>query len=108
MTLPANERVVPCPPGLSPTCTDEELLAWVKRSYFTGEELAEAGRLSEERGYEEAIAYLARVGQESLHNSGEPQAPHLFITIPGGKLFILRPARSIGAWDRAFTFGIGE
>ena len=106
--LPANERVVPCPPGLSPTCADEELLAWVKRSYFTGEELAEAERLSQERGYEEAIAYLARVGQESLRNSGEAQAPHLFITIPGGKLFILRPGRPIGAWDRAFTFGIGE
>jgi hypothetical protein len=108
MTLPANERVVPCPPGLSPACTDEELLAWVKRSYFTGEELAEAERLSGEEGYEEAIAYLARVGQESLRNSREPQAPHLFITIPGGKLFILRPGRPIGAWDRAFTFGIGE
>lgn len=108
MMLPANERVVPCPPGLSPACTDEDLLAWVKRSYFTGEELAEAERLSEERGYEEGIAYLARVGQESLRNSGEAQAPHLFITIPGGKLFILRPGRPIGAWDRAFTFGIGE
>src|SRR6266568_67210 len=104
----ANERIVPCPPGLSPACTDEELLAWVKRRYFTGEELAEAERLLGERGYEEAIAYLARVGQESLRNSGEAQAPHLFITIPGGKLFILRPGRPIGAWDRAFTYGIGE
>ena len=108
MMPPANERVVPCPPGLSPTCADEELLAWVRRSYFTGEELAEAERLSQEQGYEEAIAYLARVGQESLRNSDEPQAPHLFITIPGGKLFILRPGRPIGAWERAFTFGIGE
>src|SRR5437764_11980627 len=108
MMPPSYERTVPCPPGLSPACTDEELLAWVKRRYFTGEELAEAERLLEERGYEEAIAYLARVGQESLRNSGEAQAPHLFITIPGGKLFILRPGRPIGAWDRAFTFGIGE
>jgi hypothetical protein len=108
MTLSANERVVPCPPGLSPNCTDEELLAWVKRSYFTGEELAEVERLSGEQGYEEAIAYLARLGQESLRNSGEAQAPHLFITIPGGKIFILRPGRPIGAWDRAFTFGIEE
>ncbi len=108
MTLPSNERVVPCPPDLAPTCTDEELLAWVKRHYFTQEELAEAERLLRERGYEEAIAYLAEVGQESLRNSGEAQAPHLFITIPGGKLFILRPGRPIGAWDRAFTFGIGE
>ena len=103
MMLPANERTVPCPPGLSPACTDEELLAWVKQCYFTGEELAEAERLLGERGYEEAIAYLARVGQESLRNSGEAQAPHLFITIPGGKLFIFRPGRPIGAWDRAFT-----
>jgi hypothetical protein len=108
MTLPSNERVVPCPPDLAPICTDEELLAWVKRHYFTQEELAEAERLLEARGYEEAIAYLAGVGQESLRNSGEAQAPHLFITIPGGKLFILRPGRPIGAWDRAFTFGIGE
>jgi hypothetical protein len=108
MTPPANERTVPCPPDLAPTCTDEELLAWVKQCYFTGEELAEAERLLGQRGYEEAIAYLARVGQESLRNSGEAQAPHLFITIPGGKLFILRPGRPIGNWDRAFTFGIGE
>jgi hypothetical protein len=108
MMLLANERTVPCPPGLSPTCTNEELLAWVKQRYFTGEELVQAERLLEERGYEEAIAYLARVGQESLRNSGEAQAPHLFITIPGGKLFILRPGRPIGAWERAFTFGIGE
>ncbi len=108
MTLPSYERVVPCPSDLAPICTDEELLAWVKRHYFTQEELAEAERLLEARGYEEAIAYLARVGQESLRNSGEAQAPHLFITIPGGKLFILRPGRPIGAWDRAFTFGIGE
>lgn len=108
MTPPAYERTVPCPPGLAPACTDEELLAWVKQRYFTGEELAEAERLLGERGYEETIAYLARVGQESLRNSGETQAPHLFITIPGGKLFILRPGRPIGAWDRAFTFGIGE
>jgi hypothetical protein len=108
MTLLSNERVVPCPPDLAPTCTDEELLAWVKRHYFTQEELAETERLLGERGYEEAIAYLARVGQESLRNSGEAQAPHLFITIPGGKLFILRPGRPIGAWDKAFTFGLGE
>jgi hypothetical protein len=108
MMLPAYERTVPCPTGLAPTCTDEELLAWVKQRYFTTEELAEAERLLEERGYEAAIAYFARVGQESLRNSGEAQAPHLFITIPGGKLFIFRPGRPIGDWDRAFTFGIGE
>jgi hypothetical protein len=45
MTLPSNERVVPCPPDLAPICTDEELLAWVKRHYFTQEELTEAERL---------------------------------------------------------------
>src|SRR2546421_12575395 len=95
----ANERIVPCPPDLSPTCTDEELLAWVKRRYFTGEELAEAERLLGERGYEEAIAYLARVGQEPLRNSGEAQRPHLFITISGGKLFVLRPGRPIAPAD---------
>jgi hypothetical protein len=108
MISPTYERTVPCPHDLAPTCTDEELLAWVKRCYFTHEELAEAEQLLEARGYEEAIAYLASVGQESLRNSGEAQAPHIYITIPGGKLFILRPDRSIGAWDRAFAFGIGE
>ena len=108
MIPPTYERTVPFPPGLAPTCTDEELLTWVKQHYFSDIELAEAERLLEERGYEEAIAYLASVGQESLRNSGEAQAPHLFITIPGGKLFILRPGRPIGDWDRAFTFGIGE
>ncbi len=74
MMLPAYKRAVPCPTGLAPTCTDEELLAWVKQRYFTTEELAEAERLLGELGYEEAIAYLARVGQESLRNSGEAQA----------------------------------
>ena len=91
---------------LSSICSNEVLLAWVKAHYFTAEELAQARHIMEERGYEEAIAYLARMGQDSLRRS--ETRPVVYLTIPGGKLFLYHPGRPEGSMARAFSFGIGE
>src|SRR5215471_740310 len=52
--------------------------------------------------------HLVQRGLETLRHSGEPKAPHLYITIPGGKLIVYRPNRPIGVFDIAFTFGLGK
>ncbi|GCE31995.1 hypothetical protein KDA_74790 [Dictyobacter alpinus] len=79
---------------LSVSCSDEEAVEYAFQHYFFPEELAEARlMLQGGRAYEEAIAYLVDRGHSTLRNSGEPQPPRMFITIPGGNVFIRHPAR---------------
>ena len=79
---------------LSPVCTDDEVVDFAVQHYFTPEELGEAQRLIEAgKCYEEAIAFLVGRGQDTLRNSGEERPPHLFITIPGGTVFVYHPQR---------------
>lgn len=93
--LPSDLLPVPIPPGLSAGCSDEDLVAYVRARYFTPGELAQARHVQEESGYEDAIAFLVKRGQETLRCSDEARAPHVYITIPGGKIFIYRPGRPI-------------
>lgn len=101
-----SQQLMPLPEGLAADFTDDDLLAWLKAHYFSQEELDQARHIEAEQGYAAAIAFLAEQGQNSLRNSGPP--PRLFITIPGGKVFVYRPGTPVGAFVRAFAFGIGE
>ncbi|GAC1357740.1 MAG: hypothetical protein NVSMB38_40440 [Ktedonobacteraceae bacterium] len=78
---------------LDASCSDDEVVKWVVLHYFFADELAEAQRMMEiGKTYEEAIAYLADRGQDTLRHSDDPQ-PHLFITIPNGHVSIFHPQR---------------
>ncbi len=82
---------------LASDCTDDEAVSFAIEHYFLPEELAEAQAMLE-RGcsYEEALAYLVKRGMDTLRNSsdGNPNRPrHLFLTIPGGTVFIRHPTR---------------
>jgi len=105
MTIPFEERVVPCPPGISADCTNEELFEWVRTHYFSEQELAEARRLEEESGYEPALEYLVKIGKKTIRDSGEKEPPRLFITLPGpeGKVIVHQPGAPAGSFRRAFT-----
>jgi hypothetical protein len=105
MTIPFEERIVPCPPGLDADCTNEELFEWVRTHYFSAQELAEARRLEMESGYEPALDYLVKRGKETLRDSGEEKPPRRFITIPGpeGKILVHQPGTPAGSFLRAFS-----
>jgi hypothetical protein len=76
---------------LPPTCSDEEVVEFALKHYFLPEELTEARRMMETgRSYEEAVAYLADRGLSTLRDSGGPP-PHIFLTIPGGLMFVYHP-----------------
>ena len=79
-----------------------QLLAYIKAHYFSFDELNQARHILETSWYEDAIAHLVQRGLETLRHSGEAKAPHLYITIPGGKLIVYRPNRPIGVFDHQF------
>jgi len=104
--VPFDTLIVSVPPGLSPDSSDEDLVAYVKAHYFTSSELAQARQVQGERGYEDAIAFLVKRGQEVLRRSDETRGPYLYITIPGGKIIVHRPGRPFDLGS-GLVFGLG-
>lgn len=79
---------------LNPTCSDEDLVEYVRKHYFTTDELATAQRMVDEgTPYEEARAYLTNCCQYPVLRRSNDTQTHMLITLPNGVVKAWHPER---------------